>query len=487
MKLLLAFLSLIFSCSLAHGAEETALLFLQAAEEGNLSTIKTLMTDTPVDIDSACCHTGETALFKASSNGHEGIVCFLLQNHASVDQPEKRGLTPLLAAARGGFMMIVEQLKEYGADLNHRDNCGWSALFYAASCAQVEIVQYLIGNKADPLQKDNARRTPYEIALSCEHPKKLRACDHQKIAHFLIEAQEVVEANKHQKDPYQELPFLLAVREGNTETLIYDMDRGADPDKIISCDGEGAMCVAARYGQLEVLQLLVERGATLYPSGSRPALLSAVRQKQKQAIGFLLAKEGELNLNDTNKIKDEALLLATRDDGPDPDVVRTLIEAGASVNAQDRYGWTPLIAAINSECPDIVIALLFKKGALVNQQGCDGKSPLMIAAYRRNPKVVSWLLATGADIRQTDCDGKTALHYLLYNGLIPYDKHPEITEMLLEKGADMSQKDAYGYTPEMLARKYGYSDITEIFKKHLAKAQSSDKSTYRRKKSNATL
>jgi hypothetical protein len=81
-----------------------------------------------------------------------------------------------------------------------------------------------------------------------------------------------------------------------------------------------------------------------------------------------------------------------------------------SVNAKDRHGHTPLIAAAKEGQKDFVLDLLHR----------------------------------GADLTSTSAKGKTALHYAAANG------HTEIVEMLIKKGSDVDARDSAGHTPLLL-------------------------------------
>ena len=75
-----------------------------------------------------------------------------------------------------------------------------------------------------------------------------------------------------------------------------------------------------------------------------------------------------------------------------------LIGAGASVNAANDYGVTPLSLACVNGNPAMVAALL-KAGANPNAAGSTGETPLMTAARTGVLAVVEALAASGADVR----------------------------------------------------------------------------------------
>ena len=93
-----------------------------------------------------------------------------------------------------------------------------------------------------------------------------------------------------------------------------------------------------------------------------------------------------------------------------------------SVNAKDRHGHTPLIAASKEGRKDFVQDLLHR----------------------------------GADLTSTSVKGKTALHYAAANG------HTEIVCMLMERGADVDARDSEGHTPLMLAAIYGCNKTVQV-------------------------
>ena len=77
-------------------------------------------------------------------------------------------------------------------------------------------------------------------------------------------------------------------------------------------------------------------------------------------------------------------------------IVRTLIEAGADVNASNSLGNTPLIRSACTNRLALTRALL-EAGADLDKQNADGYSALILASRRGNEEVVEMLLEAGAD------------------------------------------------------------------------------------------
>src|SRR5206468_10378878 len=105
------------------------------------------------------------------------------------------------------------------------------------------------------------------------------------------------------------------------------------------------------------------------------------------------------------------------------EAVKLLLAKGANVNAVSKTqdlpkiqtgtvefgGWTPLLMAVPFGPPEIVSTLM-DAGAKVNVQDYRGFSPLMLAAAtdHANPEIVRLLLAQSADTKPKTRAGETA-------------------------------------------------------------------------------
>ena len=93
--------------------------------------------------------------------------------------------------------------------------------------------------------------------------------------------------------------------------------------------------------------------------------------------------------------------------GGNLDAVRTAIDAGEDVNAQNRWGCNALmIAAESGRVP--MLKLLYDKGARLNDKHSTGATALSIAADRGHQDAVRFLLENGADPHIRNNDRKTA-------------------------------------------------------------------------------
>jgi Ankyrin repeats (3 copies) len=90
---------------------------------------------------------GRTAVYTASSRGHEDIVRVLLVSNADPNIANADGSTPLIAASCYGYSGVVLVLIEGGADINHADVRGDTALMRA--CKYSMTFRILMNARAD--------------------------------------------------------------------------------------------------------------------------------------------------------------------------------------------------------------------------------------------------------------------------------------------------------------------------------------------------
>lgn len=116
--------------------------------------------------------------------------------------------------------------------------------------------------------------------------------------------------------------------------------------------------------------------------------------------------------------------------------VRLLLERGADVNAVNQAGSTALLrAAADYE----KLKLLVERGAKVNVRSMLGNTPLMLAARpAKSRHSVELLLAHGADVAATNIHGATALMAAAAGGDV------ESVRLLLKHGANPNEQPGIG-------------------------------------------
>ena len=121
----------------------------------------------------------------------------------------------------------------------------------------------------------------------------------------------------------------------------------------------------------------------------------------------------------------------------DVDEVRRLIEAGADVSAENRYGATAM--GLAAEVADTeILRLLLDAGADVDSPNPEGQTALMAVARTGNVEAARLLIDRGATIDARErWGGQTALMWASAR------RHPEMMKLLIEHGADVNARSIH--------------------------------------------
>jgi ankyrin repeat protein len=127
-------------------AGENALMM--AALGGDLTFVNLLLAK-----DAEVNKKGWAPLHYAAANGHDDIVKVLLDHSAYVDAGSPNGTTPLMMAARGGHVSTVKLLLDNGADLTMKNQIGMTALDFAKTYKEPDVVEGLSARLQQMQQK----------------------------------------------------------------------------------------------------------------------------------------------------------------------------------------------------------------------------------------------------------------------------------------------------------------------------------------------
>ena len=282
-----------------------------------------------------------------------------LAKGAAVDTRDQRGTTLLMHAAAIGSPEAVRLLLEKGADVNARNQLEATALILGAG--NVEKARMLVEKGADVNAHSKLGRTPLIIAAGCD---------------------------------------------GCTPTVKLLLDKGADPNAKDK-RGNVPLVAAAAADNLDSVKLLLAKGAGAdVPDGQGYTPISwAASNCNLEAIKLFLSKNANVNAPNTSGgevkfgkiqlIKLTPLMMAST--YCSPDVVKTLLDAGAKVNDADIRGMTPLQFAVSSEAQNpAVVKLLLKAGADVNAKSSVGETALDWANKFGSKDVIAVLTSAGA-------------------------------------------------------------------------------------------
>jgi ankyrin repeat protein len=149
----------------------------RAAENGDMDRVEWLVRQDRGSLN-ARDRWNTTPVMLASREGHVGLVRWLLNEGAPVDEQLYHGLTALWLASRGGRFPVVELLLERGADPTIANNDGWTPLMAASSSGCLEVVRLLLSHppaKASINHRDGDGRTALWLACLWGHGVVARA------------------------------------------------------------------------------------------------------------------------------------------------------------------------------------------------------------------------------------------------------------------------------------------------------------------------
>jgi ankyrin repeat protein len=129
-----------------------------AAAGGHESTVRLLRT-AGFRFDSA----GQCAIAWAAQSGQDRMVKFLLDNGAALTS------NAAIAAAKHGQVGTVKTLIDAGVSLRLPDARLGTALHYAASNGDEEMVRLLLVHGGNPLQRDKDDKSPLDLAFAHGH------------------------------------------------------------------------------------------------------------------------------------------------------------------------------------------------------------------------------------------------------------------------------------------------------------------------------
>ncbi|MFL0797295.1 MAG: SUMF1/EgtB/PvdO family nonheme iron enzyme [Cellvibrionaceae bacterium] len=151
------------------------------------------------------------------------------------------------------------------------------------------------------------------------------------------------------------------------------------------------------------------------------------------------------------------------------EAVKTLVKAGAAVNAKDEYGNVALHKAA-SYGHESVVSLLLKEGAAVNEKDNSGNTALHEATKKGHESVVSLLLKSGAAVNAKTEKGVTALHRAVRRGR----GYESVVSLLLKEGAAVNAKDEKGVTALHKAARISSESLVSLLLKEGASADGRD-------------
>lgn len=519
-----------------HGADLTIpngdeISVLEAAMiEGQFETVKVLLaamggSDYPQD---------SVALQMAMANSHATIqsliktASIMFPHFKTIEEPTKfewmnwvlesggnlvkpRAMSVMLHAALHEHQLdMVEALFGHGCDPNQHLASGNTPLSFAVRYRKRDLIRILLDAGADPTkpprEPEDCNETPLHRAiLDLEHDKD----NDTSIVDMLLETKRCkILKGEHSRNT----AFQYVLRQfdrsvgGLAEVLAFRMLESIPDVNADRCDdGSTLMHVAVRHSREDLVDILLQKGADINATnvlGQTPFHLNC--QRYKNILPFLLTRGADLFAKDErghtglhmaaacgeiDNIKflrskgldieavgidkdtpllralaagkeEAALYLLDHEANPlvecestkknilhygavlrmESVVERGLKLGGVDINARDKEGWTPLALACRNGSIKLV-SMLLAAGANAEAMEDSEHIPLHISLITNNEEVALLLIDHGVDITGPGPQGRTPLYLAAeYN-------NPRAARLLLSKGAPTQALDEMSWTP----------------------------------------
>lgn len=376
-----------------------------------------------------------SVLDMAAANGFVDVMEEVIELGANVNGANPHGRTSLHCAALGNRPRAVSLLIRFGACVHAEDNGGWTPLHAASFCGSSDAAVCLLRSGADKDKLDSAGRPPIFLAIEYGHLAVTAA----------LIANDADIAGQYGDDGYTALD--AAAVEGHWEMIKMMIRFGANVNSA-DCDGVGALFLAAVNDNARAVDVLIEAGANIEVQDSREwtPLHAASAEGSSYAVAALL-RQGA-NKEKMERRGNTPLHLAAENGRPD--VVRVLLRSGADANRRvcgtfSQYSAMDL-AALHSQKRHLdVLKALAELGGNVNAVDVDGSTALHVAAKWNKSSAIKVLVAAGADVEARQSAGRTPLHLAAAGG------QSNAVLALTRCKADTSKMDSEGRTPLHLA------------------------------------
>jgi ankyrin repeat protein len=274
------------------------------------------------------------------------ITALLLEAGAKLSLPDvEEALPPLYCAASSGDARIVKLFLEHHADVGVFVDWNWSVLKEAAAKGNLDAVRLLIAAGADY----NEESWQYEGVLYVTPAEVAATAGKLDVVRYFLGL----------KLSKENTLLVAALVNNRSEVARYLLDHGIPATEEDYKTTWTPLHLAARHGNLPMVELLISRGAR--DEGNR-ALLDALKTGHLECARFLLAK---LQYS-ADFFRENSGLLFDAIKAENLELLRFILERGVDLETTNNEGKTPLFEAAAAG-RDEIIRLLLQSGADYNK------------------------------------------------------------------------------------------------------------------------
>ncbi|XP_048251613.1 serine/threonine-protein phosphatase 6 regulatory ankyrin repeat subunit C-like [Haliotis rufescens] len=439
-----------------------------AAETGNLKLAEFLLSQGKVDINTGDA-SGRTPVMLASVAGHRIMFEFLTKKQCdlSLKDTESRGV--LHHASQGGHFGIVHDVGYQ--DVNKTDRYNKTPVSYCVERGHKHIFDTLLNTGGDLSVVDTDTNTLLHLASKGGN---------QAIVEHLLSSG-MFDINAVNRD--RRTPLLVAAYSGHTDICQHLIVVGADVHRL-DYDGNDVVLVAAQTGNLQLAECVLsvkkrvdfvqdkrgktaqmwaaERGdADMFALMSKGCDVSVKDVKQNSILHFAciggnvdivesIVAQDKDDFNGRNISQETPVMLAALTGHKA--VFDLLVSKGCDLTVKDEDDDNILHKACDGGNVEIVEYIVSCNIVDINSTGCEGRTPVMLAAFKGDKAVFDLLVSKGCDLTVTDKNNDNILHEACGGGNV------EIVEYIVSRNiVDINSTGCAGTSLDIAEKQRNHS------------------------------
>ena len=361
-----------------------------------------------------------------------------------VNSEDSAGNTPLHVSFLYGSVKVASMLISHkDCDINKHNSIGMTPVHFACKYDRLELCKQLIAKGAALDTVTKLQQTPLHFA--CYHPNL-------ELVEMLLSCHSI-ENTLNKADAFGDSPLYNACRFGQVGIVQLLVEKGSNPLFVNKLTQETPVHIACRMGRVDLLKVLLQRYKGILSQintlGATPLHL-AVERNSVESIHFLI--ENDFCDLTTGLNRNQSTLLHISCLREQPSIVKSLLAKHSSWNQQDRKGNSGLHIACSKKSNHLVN--LLKDHCSITVQNSRGQTPIHVACEKKDIDSVKCLLSkhSGSLDSYVDSDGNTPLHVACRVAVV------EIVDLLLNF-CEITTQNKINDTPVHIATKIGCTGV----------------------------
>lgn len=437
---------------LKHGADINA-----KSKSGNTVLLNAVFQRKSVNVLKQLVDNG--ADWKASSSNGKSVVRLAIEGGniealkyfvsigADIHQRNNEGEMPahFICLAKENFIEMFSLLREHGAEINAKSNCGNTPILKAALLGRSESeLKQMVEIGADWKICNNLGNTVLHLAVEGGSLEALK--------YFISIGMNINITNNNGEMPVH---MISLTKNKFNEMLTLLLQFGADINAKCLC-GNTPLLNSVFEGRSDAqLKQMVDNGANwnICNNNGNTVLHLAAEGGNCKALKYFGSIGAKINI--INKYRETPFHFLSLTRKNFEEMLCLLLCHGADINAKSKSGNTPILEATFKGKLEMELKQMVEKGADWKMRNKNGKSVLHLAVEGGNWEAFKYFVSIGANVNITNKSAKMPVHFLS----LTKNYFTDMLNLLLEYGVDINAKSECGNTPILEAALHGRSNM----------------------------